>query len=102
VIAYEDNIEFVCQRMAFVYLCRHMEKHPELEVDFEAQQALFRRAFCPAAYAKFAKKAASRGIELRRGKSPTRRPTEQRHIDRFMRGLQYTIETAAARFEGKQ
>ncbi len=99
-IIFEKDAEFVAQKVAMVSLRKFMEGHPELDglEHTDEVSAIYRRAYIPKAYAKLIKKCTTRGHTFERGEGP-RRPSVQRHIDRFMKGLVYTIERASERLE---
>lgn len=98
-IIYEKDAEFVAHKIAARYLIRFLAHHPELDGEYETINRIFRRVFCPKAYAILAKRCFARGHEFVRGKNPIERPTVTRHKERFLRGLDFTIKEAAARLE---
>ena len=97
---YEDDALFIMQKLAMRDLQKYIAKHPELELQFDEQQAIFRRAFHPKWVVKFAKRCLDRGHTFVRGSNPVRRLTAQRHMNRLLRGLHYTIEKAKERWDG--
>ena len=97
---YSDDIIYVARKLAVRAMFNFEQSNPDMfsELPYEAlvgaRNAIINRAFQPKYVIKIVTRLRNRGNEIVEGKNPVERRSAKNIRERFLRGVQFTIEQA--------